>query len=313
MKIDKRQKVSIGIPTYNRCNLLGDAINSALKQTYKNIEIIVFDNDSTDDTDQIIFSFEDSRLFYFRNDKNIGMVGNWNSCLEKATGEFFLLLSDDDILEEYAIEILIAGFIDDTISLSYGGVSFIDENNFPLELNNLSAPEIESGRNLVLNILKYKRAVYPSASLIRTSTAKKMGGYPNIGSATDFALIGTLVKDSNVYYTNKKIVKYRIHKKSESFSNKALQSQLELVEWATREGCPLKEFKNQLYGYCKNAVFKLGRYHALRGHKSELNTALHILKKISNNFYLRYLLMLYNLNIIRKLNYLRKYFCLSEK
>jgi len=96
--------VTILIPTYNRATLLVEAIESALKQRYVNLEIIVCDNASTDETEQVVSGYlADPRLRYFRADRNVGMVRNWQWGLEDlASGEWFLILSDDDYLTDPA-------------------------------------------------------------------------------------------------------------------------------------------------------------------------------------------------------------------
>ena len=93
-------KVSILIPTFNRSGLLKGAIDSALAQTYCNLEVVVADNASTDNTPAVAAGYaNDSRFIYFRNSSNIGMVRNWRKALlEYAAGEWFLILSDDDLL-----------------------------------------------------------------------------------------------------------------------------------------------------------------------------------------------------------------------
>jgi glycosyltransferase involved in cell wall biosynthesis len=93
--------ISIGIPTYNRANsYLKHALRSAVNQTYKNIEIIVSDNCSQDDTESVVKGFGDSRIRYFRQKENIGAVGNCNFCLEQSRGEYLLLLLDDDLVDD---------------------------------------------------------------------------------------------------------------------------------------------------------------------------------------------------------------------
>jgi len=97
--------VSILIPTYNRANLLKRAIESALKQSYDNIEIIVSDNCSTDDTKEVVSKFMDNRIRYFRNERNLGPILNWRLSLKIAKGYLSVILSDDDyFLDEQYIE-----------------------------------------------------------------------------------------------------------------------------------------------------------------------------------------------------------------
>lgn len=93
--------VTIAIPAYKKTYLV-EAIESALSQTYKNIELIIVDDNSPFDLYSVVKQFDDKRIRYYRNDENLGkqnVVKNWNRCLEYAKGEFFVLLCDDDLLE----------------------------------------------------------------------------------------------------------------------------------------------------------------------------------------------------------------------
>lgn len=92
--------VTIAIPAYKSA-FLTDAIRSALNQDYHNLEVLVVDDCSPDDIWVIASRFNDSRVIYIRNATNLGkssIVHNWNKCLELATGDYFVLLCDDDIL-----------------------------------------------------------------------------------------------------------------------------------------------------------------------------------------------------------------------
>jgi glycosyltransferase involved in cell wall biosynthesis len=91
-------RFTIGIPTYNRAHqFLGRAIQSALDQTHPDVEVIVCDNASTDNTEEIVRGFGD-RVRYHRNEKNLGMWPNFTIGPELATGEFFAWLQDDDLI-----------------------------------------------------------------------------------------------------------------------------------------------------------------------------------------------------------------------
>ena len=81
-------KVSVCIPVYNGSDYIAYAIQSVLAQTYKNFNLIVCDNCSTDNTEEIVRNFEDPRLSYVRNNKNLGLVGNENRCLELSKGDY---------------------------------------------------------------------------------------------------------------------------------------------------------------------------------------------------------------------------------
>jgi glycosyltransferase involved in cell wall biosynthesis len=92
-------KVSILIPTYNQAQYIKQAIDSALGQDYPNLEVIVSDDASTDETKNIVEQYQDERLKYYRNEKNIGRVANYRKLLyEYATGDYVLTLDGDDYL-----------------------------------------------------------------------------------------------------------------------------------------------------------------------------------------------------------------------
>jgi glycosyltransferase involved in cell wall biosynthesis len=93
--------VSIGLPTYNRVELLGKAVDSVLAQTHRDVELIVSDNASTDGTEALCRerAARDDRLRYIRQPVNLGPTANFNAVLEAARGDYFMWLSDDDWLD----------------------------------------------------------------------------------------------------------------------------------------------------------------------------------------------------------------------
>lgn len=91
-------KVSVCIPTYNRSDYLQYAINSVLAQSYRDFELIVCDDGSTDDTSEVVSSYDDSRLRYVRHPQNIGRSRNMRSGFDAAIGEYFIKFDDDDAI-----------------------------------------------------------------------------------------------------------------------------------------------------------------------------------------------------------------------
>ena len=91
-------RVTVGIPTYNRSEMLRGAVESVLAQTYPDFRLLISDNASDDDTPDVVRSFDDERIQYVRADVNVGPAGNFRRVLELAETEFLVILPDDDVL-----------------------------------------------------------------------------------------------------------------------------------------------------------------------------------------------------------------------
>src|SRR5688572_129331 len=102
-------RVSILIPTYNYAHVLGEAVESALSQTFEDFELIIVDDQSKDNTDEVVQKYlSDPRVQYYKNEKNLGLVGNFNKCLEYANGEYIKYLLADDRLHPQNLEKFVA-------------------------------------------------------------------------------------------------------------------------------------------------------------------------------------------------------------
>lgn len=103
---ENRPILTIAIPTYNGSKTISNMLEILLPQCDKRVEIFISDNCSTDETPQIIHQYQQeySFLVYSRNEKNIGTDGNIINCMEKATGDYVWLMSDDDIAIDGSID-----------------------------------------------------------------------------------------------------------------------------------------------------------------------------------------------------------------
>lgn len=131
MRIKVAKKlVSILIPVYNRADLIEETINSALSQTYDNIEVIVVDNKSTDGTWGILQRLvsKDKRLKIFQNDQNIGPVRNWKRCIDNATGEYGKILWSDDLIAPDFLEKTMPFLQDDEVGFVFTGTEIFEED-----------------------------------------------------------------------------------------------------------------------------------------------------------------------------------------
>jgi hypothetical protein len=114
---------TIVIPTYNRCELVRFAIESALRQTFADLEIVVSDNHSTDATAEVVGGFMDPRLRYVRPPEHRAMPEHWEFARQQARGELVLLLGDDDALVADALERFAAAHAAHGAELLFSGLA----------------------------------------------------------------------------------------------------------------------------------------------------------------------------------------------
>jgi glycosyltransferase involved in cell wall biosynthesis len=170
--------VSIGIPTYNRAEgYLKHALRSAVNQTYQNIEIIVSDNCSPDHTESVVQEFNDPRIRYYRQKENIGSVNNCNFCLEQSRGEYFLMLFDDDLVDDD----FIATCLDAAKSHGERGIILTGARQIDSAGNVLSSTHnTVSGYSTAEFILAWfdnKVPLYLCSTLFNTKRLKQLGGF----------------------------------------------------------------------------------------------------------------------------------------
>lgn len=162
--------VSILIPVYNREKFIGACIESALAQTFADLEVIVVDNASSDETWSICQHYAelDSRVKIFRNDTNIGPVRNWLRCAQEAKGKFSKILFSDDCLEPNCLSEMLQRLNDSDVALVYCAVRIgkcRDESIIAYAQPDSS----RIGSTQFLNlIISGKAPVSPGAILLRT-------------------------------------------------------------------------------------------------------------------------------------------------
>src|SRR3989304_1114440 len=112
-------KVSIVLPTYNGARYIRQSIDSCVHQTYRNIELIIVDDASTDNTPEIIASYKDERIKYFRHEKNMGLPHALNAGFAEANGDCLTWTSDDNYYAKEAIEKMLSFLIKKSSSFIY--------------------------------------------------------------------------------------------------------------------------------------------------------------------------------------------------
>ena len=156
--------ITVGIPTYNGGNFLSQAIESLLNQTYDNLEILILDNCSTDNTESIVTGFQkkDNRINYIRHSTNLGYIKNYNLIPTYASGEYMLFFADDDMYDKNYIKLLWEEFIKNpAITIAIGSVKLISPDGNEIEyINNFSKAKTASTSDLkpvdrVARIIRY--------------------------------------------------------------------------------------------------------------------------------------------------------------
>ena len=108
--MEYKPEISVIMPTHNRCYVLWRAIQSVLAQTYPFFELIIIDDNSSDDTEKLVKQFSDPRIKYFKTKKNKGASAARNYGLKKAKGKFIAYLDSDNIWYNDFLEVMVDSF-----------------------------------------------------------------------------------------------------------------------------------------------------------------------------------------------------------
>lgn len=191
-------KYSILIPAYKGL-FLRECVESVLTQTCRDFEVIIVNDASPENLDDIISKFDDSRIHYYKNERGFGgynVVGNWNKCLDYANGEFVICMGDDDkllpnCLEDYTRLIKRYPGLD----VYHMRTEMIDENSQLIDIQE-PRPEWESVYSMIWNLWK-KRDQYIGDFLFRTSVLRSNGGFYNLPYAWSSDKISTFIAAGN--------------------------------------------------------------------------------------------------------------------
>lgn len=209
--------VSILIPTYNREQYLGDALNSALNQTYKNIEVVVHDDASSDSTWELLSRYNDPRLRVIRTDDNHGMIGGWNYIVKKALGEYVKFLASDDLLEPTCVaELVSSALAHPTAAVITCQRKFVDEQERVVRKMGFARQDVvvdgPAHAHEILTSLRENKIGEPTAVLYPTKLIRKAGGYdPQFSQFADFEYWIRLLQFGDLVYVHKPLCSFRIH------------------------------------------------------------------------------------------------------
>lgn len=215
--------VSVVIPAYNYGRYLPEAIESVLSQGIDDLELVILDNASTDETTEKVKPFLlDSRVRYIRHPRNIGGNNNWNRCLQIATGRYVVVLSADDYFYPGHLQTLLASLEEHPhCSLAYCPCYRVNETGEILGVLNHRGHPAESyagGRDELTDLLIYDSYITPSAAIMRRSALRGEGYFDSrIRGAIDWDLwVRIASKNTNFIFNKNPGVCYRIHENQDS-------------------------------------------------------------------------------------------------
>jgi glycosyltransferase involved in cell wall biosynthesis len=198
-----KPRVSVGLPVFNGGQFLPAALDSILTQTYSNFELIISDNASTDNTEEICRAYadRDGRINYLRNKFNIGAAKNYNRVFELSSGDYFKWAAHDDLCApeylERCVEVLDQRY---SVVVCHTKTTYINESGqeyatFDDQLDLRSARPYFRYRDYFIRSYKRCNAVF---GLIRTSELKKT---PLIGAyySSDHVLLAELALRGEIY------------------------------------------------------------------------------------------------------------------
>jgi len=209
--------VSVCIPTYNRCTLLREALESVLGQTFGDFEALIVDNASEDDTPAVMSKYRDPRIRYVRNATNIGHRANWNLCLKLARGKYIAILPDDDAMlaENLARKVAVLE-AQPRMGLVHSKYHLIDgEGRITRERTNWGhGPErqgdiVESREHI---LTAPYNVVNVSAAVFRRECYTKLGGFTDkMRYSFDWEYFMRIAVYWEVYFLDEALIQWRIH------------------------------------------------------------------------------------------------------
>ncbi len=217
----EKPAVTVCIPTFNRRELLAASLQSVRDQSLENVEIIVSDNASTDDTGDYVRSLNDPRVRYDRLDENIGLFGNLSRCLHLGSGRYRVMLPDDDLMLPGNLEAKVR-FLDENPSagMVHSAFRYLDSNAKPVgptqHWSRLSEDTLEPGESFIRRSLALGGIVCVSSVMLRSELVAQEKFDAADGPYADIALWLRVASRSDIGFLIAPLSGYLVHAASAS-------------------------------------------------------------------------------------------------
>jgi glycosyltransferase involved in cell wall biosynthesis len=300
-------QVSVIIPTYNGASYVASAIQSALNQTFEDLEILIVDDASTDRTLNEIEPFlTDKRVKLLCNTSNLGIPATKNKAVKMARGQFIAFLDQDDVWLPNKLEVQINHLKqDDNIGVIASAIYFIDESGNLIGkkiLNIENAQPLTQVKRLLLG-----NFITNSSAVVRRSCFDKVGYFnENLRGSDDYDLWVRIAKYFKIHYLNQILIKKRLHKLNFSELNiqTMMEGKLQVINSAIQNNPSLAD---KLNIYIANVHRSAAIKYALNGQISQAkNHFAQALKSGNRSFitFAGYFLSLVSPLVLAKITYL---------
>lgn len=202
-EIDREDKVSIIMPSYNTAQFIKRSIESVIAQTHQNWELIIVDDCSSDNTDEVVSEIRDERIIYLKNDKNYGAAYSRNKVLREASGKWVAFLDSDDLWMSDKLEKQIRFMENNQYHFSYTNYVEIDEDDQLTGMLVTGPKKINKTLMYTFNYMGCLTVMYDRefVGLVQIEDLKKRN---------DYALWIKVSQKSSAYLLNETLAKYRV-------------------------------------------------------------------------------------------------------
>ncbi len=247
--------VSIIMPSYNTAKYISDSIKSVQAQTYENWELIIVDDCSTDNSIDLIRSFNESRIKLLQNEKNSGAAISRNYALREAKGKWIAFLDSDDTWVPEKLEKQIKFMVDNNYAFTFTDYRICENGKW--------MPYINTGPNVVTKRKMYDYCYFSTITVMYDREKIGLIQIANLRKNNDYAMWLQIIEKSNAYRLAECLSFYIKHDDSISSGNK-----LKLIKWhykLFREGLEKTPFvsliltlNNLIHGVYKKIKYKKG-------------------------------------------------------
>ena len=241
--------VSVLIPTYNRAKYLEIALQSALDQTYQNIEIIICDDSTNDVSKRMLIRYlkKHSQIHYYNNGGNLGEYGlnNCKKCIQVSSGEYINFLNDDDIFYPKKIERMVEYLRDKSISLVTSRRSRIDESGNTLQDIGATSPittvdSVYNGKELGKRMIMQKINFIgePTTVLFRKRDLDNFGMFMGRQYHCNFDMASwlSLMLKGKCAYIAEILSSFRVHREQSGSNDEVHKLGLRELEYLLEDG-----------------------------------------------------------------------------